>query len=175
MLSEGVRASAAAPARRLSKAFVVAEIALAFALMTTSAILVVHMRNLGRVSLGFEPDGLVAFELILPRRVDPAASPEARRAEQQRWPSSAAEQARLMEALRQTPGVTGAACVSQVTADSGCGGTRHLLRGPAAGCRGQRSCFTDVTPDFFSTLRMSLRAGRFLNESDQRPRAVGGR
>ena len=67
VLSEGVRASAAAPARRLSKAFVVAEIALAFTLLTTSAILVVHMRNLERVSLGFDPDGLVAFNLTLPR------------------------------------------------------------------------------------------------------------
>ena len=67
VLSEGVRASAAAPAQRLSKAFVVAEIALAFTLLTTSAILVVHMRNLERVSLGFDPDGLVAFNLTLPR------------------------------------------------------------------------------------------------------------
>ena len=66
VLTEGVRASAAAPARRLSKAFVVAEIALAFTLLTTSAILVVHLRNLGRVSLGFDPDGLVTFELTLP-------------------------------------------------------------------------------------------------------------
>ena len=38
VLSEGVRASAAAPARRLSKAFVVVEIALAFTLLTTSAV-----------------------------------------------------------------------------------------------------------------------------------------
>ena len=70
VLSEGVRASAAAPARRLSKAFVVAEIALAFTLLTTSAILVVHLRNLERVSLGFDPDGLVAFDLTLPRRAE---------------------------------------------------------------------------------------------------------
>ena len=68
VLSEGVRASAAAPAQRLSKAFVVAEIALAFTLLATSAILVVHMRNLERVSLGFDPDGLVAFNIALPRR-----------------------------------------------------------------------------------------------------------
>ena len=67
VLSEGVRASAARPAQRLSKAFVVVEIALAFTLLTTSAILLVHMRNLERVSLGFDPDGLVAFNLTLPR------------------------------------------------------------------------------------------------------------
>src|SRR4029079_8900073 len=68
VLSEGIRASAGAPARRLSKAFVVAEIALAFTLLTTSAILVIHLRNLGRVSLGYEPDGLLTLELTLPAR-----------------------------------------------------------------------------------------------------------
>src|SRR5438093_2414867 len=110
VLSEGVRASAAAPARRLSKAFVVAEIALAFTLMTTSAILVVHLRNLGRVSLGFEPDGLVAFKLTLPRRV---MTSNAGRPEQER----------LMAALRQTPGVTGVTFANQLPAAPGCGGT----------------------------------------------------
>ena len=95
VLSEGVRASAAAPAQRLSKAFVVAEIALAFTLLTTSAILVVHLRNLGRVSLGFDPDGLVAFELVLPSRVvaSEARTAEARRAEQERLNPTAVVQA----------------------------------------------------------------------------------
>ena len=118
VLSEGVRASAAAPARRLSKAFVVAEIALAFTLLTTSAILVVHLRNLGRVSLGFDPDGLIAFELVLPRRVaSEAGSAEARRAEQKQLAEARrAEQARLIDALRQTPGVTGAAFANSLPA-----------------------------------------------------------
>ena len=169
VLTEGVRASAGAPARRLSQAFVVVEIALAFVLMTMSAILIVHMRNLGRVPLGFEPDGLIAFELVLPRRVvSEAASAEARRAEQQRLAEvRRAEQARLMEALRRTPGVTSAAAVSQVTADSGCGGTAIYVEGQAPDAPGQRICVAEVTPDFFSTLRMSLRSGRFLSESDQ--------
>jgi hypothetical protein len=74
VLSEAF-APSAAPARRLSKAFVVAEIALAFTLLTTSAILVVHLRNLGRVSMGFDPDDVVAFGLTLPRRTpDPRLS-----------------------------------------------------------------------------------------------------
>jgi predicted permease len=152
-LSEGVRASAAAPARRLSKAFVVAEIALAFTLLTTSAILVAHLRNLGRVSLGFDPDGLVAFELALPRR-----APEARRP----------EQARLMEALRQTPGVTGAAFANQLP-DPGCGGggTSIFVEGRPQNALGQRVCVTSATPDFFATVRIPLRTGRLLSESDQ--------
>ena len=175
VLSEGVRASAAAPARRLSKAFVVAEIALAFTLLTASAILVVHLRNLGRVSLGFDPDGLVAFELALPRRViaPEARSAEERRAEQKRLAEARrAEQQRLMDALRQTPGVTGAAFANQLSAP-GCygGGTSIYVEGPQDAV-GQRVCFIVATPDFFSTLRIPLRSGRFLSESDRNPDAL---
>ena len=161
VLSEGVRASAAAPARRLSKAFVVAEIALAFTLLTTSAILVVHMRNLERVSLGFDPDGLVAFDLTLPR----GAGTSEERAEQRR-----AAQARLMDALRQTPGVTGAAFASQLPAGPFCGDTPIYVEGRPPDALGQRVCPVGATPDFFSTMRIPLRAGRLLNESDSQQR-----
>ena len=158
VLSEGVRASAAAPARRLSKAFVVAEIALAFTLLTTSAILVVHLRNLERVSLGFDPDGLVLFDLALPRRTE--ASAEARALARR------AEQARLMDALRQTPGVTGAAFANQLPAGPFCGDTPIYVEGRPRDALEQRVCVLVATPDFFSTMRIPLRAGRLLNESD---------
>ena len=161
VLSEGVRASAAAPAQRLSKAFVVAEIALAFTLLTTSAILVVHMRNLQRVSLGFDPDGLVAFNLALPRGAGTAQE----RAEQRR-----AGQARLMDALRQTPGVTGAAFASQLPAGPFCGETSIYVEGRAPDALGQRVCPVGATPDFLSTMRIPLRAGRLLDESDNQQR-----
>jgi putative ABC transport system permease protein len=161
VLSEGVRASAAAPAQRLSKAFVVAEIALAFTLLTTSAILVVHMRNLERVSLGFDPEGLVAFNLTLPRGAGTAQE----RAEQRR-----AVQARLMDALRQTPGVTGTAFASGLPAGPFCGETNIYVEGRPLDAVGQRVCPVGATPDFFSTLRIPLRAGRLLNESDSQQR-----
>jgi len=163
-LSEGVRASASAPAQRLSKAFVVAETGLAFTLLTTSVILVVHMRNLERVSLGFEPDGLVAFDLALPRRVGESSNALAERRR--------AEQARLMDALRQTPGVTGAAFASRLPAGPFCGGTVIYVEGRPEDALGQRVCLTLATPDFFSTLRIPLRVGRLLNESDRQQDAV---
>jgi predicted permease len=163
VLSEGVRASAAAPAQRLSKAFVVVEVALAFALLTTSAILVVHIRNLERVPLGFDPDGLVAFNLTLPRG---AGTPQ-ERAEQRR-----SEQARLMDALRQTPGVTGVAFASQLPAGPFCGETNIYVEGRPLYALAQRVCPVGATPDFFSTMRIPLRAGRLLNESDSRPRGA---
>ena len=155
VLSEGVRASAGAPARRLSKAFVVAEIALAFTLLTTSAILVVHLRNLGRVSLGYEPNGLVTFNLTLPRRVIAAKA----------WRP---EQERLIAALRQTPGVTGVTFASQFPTLCG-GGTNLSIEGRPADAAAERACLVQTTPDFFPTMRIPLRGGRLLNESDAQP------
>ena len=49
-LGEGARASAGARSRRLSQSLVVAEIALAFALLAVSAMLISHLRNLSRTS-----------------------------------------------------------------------------------------------------------------------------
>ena len=163
VLAEGVRASAAAPAQRLSKAFVVVEIALAFALLTMSAILVVHMRNLERVPLGFDPEGLIAFNVTLPRG---AGTPQERAAQRR------SEQARLMEALRQTPGVTAAAFASALPAGLFCGDTPIYIEGRAREALAQRVCPVGATPDFFSTLRIPLRAGRLLNESDSQPRSA---
>jgi putative ABC transport system permease protein len=159
VLTDGVRASAAAPARRLAKAFVVAEIALAFTLLATSAILVVHLRNLDRVSLGFQPDGLVTFRLTLPRRPG-LANVDAEKAR-------LAEQARLMDALRQTPGVDGAAFASQLPA-GGCGGSDFVLEDRPPDAPTSRACWSAITPDFFATMRIPLRQGRLLNESDVR-------
>jgi putative ABC transport system permease protein len=164
VLSDGVRASASAPARRLSKAFVVAEIALAFTLLTTSAMLVVHVRNLGRVSLGYEPDGLLTFGLTLPRRV---MAPDSPPAEQARLATQArlAEQARLMDAIRQTPGVTGVTFASQLPGVA-CGATSLSVDGRPPDAAEQRACLVQTTPDFFATMRIPLREGRVLNQSD---------
>jgi putative ABC transport system permease protein len=153
VLTEGVRASAATPVRRLSQTFVVAEIALAFTLLTTSAILVVHLRNLGQVPLGYDPDGLVTFNLTLPRSI----AGDARRVE---W-------GRLMAALRETPGVTHAAFASQLPTFGG--GTVVFAEGRPPDAPGQRVLLVQTTPDYWSTMRIPLRAGRWLNESDDRP------
>jgi putative ABC transport system permease protein len=153
VLTEGVRASSSAPARRLSKAFVVAEIALAFTLLTSSVILVVHLRNLGHVSLGFDPDDLLTFEVTLPRRT---AGGDARRA----------EQARLMEGLQQTPGVMSAAFVNSLPIGPGCFGTSINLDGEPPGTPVHRVCIVMATPDLLSTMRIPLRAGRVLTAAD---------
>src|SRR4029453_12797091 len=98
----------------------------------------------------FDPDGLVAFDLALPRRVGETndALAERRRA----------EQARLMDAVRQTPGVTGAAFANQLSAP-GCfgGGTVIYVEGRPRDALEQRGWVVVATPDFFSRARVPPR------------------
>ena len=169
VLSEGVRASAGAPARRLSKALVVAEIALAFTLLTTSAILIVHLRNLGRVPLGYEPNGLLTFQLTLPSAVTPPNLTRAERA--QLAEARLAARAQLMDTLRQMPGVTGVTYSSQLPGLC-IGETSFSVDGRPADATEQRACLVSATPEFFSTLRIPLRQGRLLTQSDNLPTQI---
>ena len=101
VLSEGVRASAGAQARRVSRALVVAEIALAFAMLAMSAILIVHVRDLSRVPTGLNPDGLLTFSLTLPVQ----AADSGQRTQLQK---------RLLDAVRTAPGVAAATFANQL-------------------------------------------------------------
>jgi predicted permease len=175
VLTEGVRASAAAPVRRLSQAFVITEIALAFTLLAVSAILVVHLQNLGRVTLGFDTDGLLTFDLTLPRPpAAPAPPADATRAERrhlghQRTAARVAEQQRLIDALQQTPGITGAAYANQLPAYPGCLGTTVHVNGRPLDTTGQRVCLVVASPDYLRTMGIPLRAGRFVTAADIEP------
>ena len=51
-------------------------------------------------------------------------------------------------------------------ADTGGGGTTVSVEGRPQDALGQRVCLVRATPEFFSTMRIPLRAGRVLNESD---------
>src|SRR5207247_2148308 len=83
--------------------------------------------------------GLVACNLTWPRR----AGSSGERAERRR-----AEQARLMDTLRQTPGVTGAAFASQLPAGPFCGDTLIYVEGRPPDALGLRVCPVGATPDF---------------------------
>jgi predicted permease len=154
-LTDGVRATSGAPVRRLSQALVVAEIALAFTLLTVAVILVVHLQNLGRVPTGLNPEGVLTFEVAAPARVVSSKA-------------LVPFQRRLLEALEAVPGVRSAALVNQLPLDGCCmGGTVHV-DGRPPGDEGRRVSFLFVTPGFLPAMGIPLRAGRFLTESDTR-------
>jgi predicted permease len=158
VLTEGVRASAGAGIRKLSRALVVSEIALAFTLLAVSAILIVHLRNLTRVATGFDPDHVLTFQLTLPDAV---------RLSPRRVPY----QTSLVEALEAIPSVSRAGFANDLPLDGCCsGGTVHPEGGsstPDVGTR--RVSFMFVSHGYFQAMGIRLRRGRFLNESDMNP------
>ncbi len=154
VLTDGVRASAGARARRLSQGLVIAEVALAFALLAASAVLIAHLRGLSRVATGFDYNNLLVFELTMPEEVI-------------RSTARVSYQRRLIEALEAIPGVSGAALASGIPLDGCCFGGAVYPEGRAAAAPDtQRNSFVFVSPGYFRTLSIPLRSGRVLEESD---------
>ena len=124
VLTEGVRASAGSPVRKVSQALVVAEIALAFTLLTvpssSSCIFAISVAS----QLASIPANLLTFQLSAPGRV---VGPR----------SLAPFQKRLIDALEAIPGVTSAGVVNQLPLDGCCMGGTVLRRGTAT--RGRRA------------------------------------
>ncbi len=155
VLSEGVRASAGARSRKLSQALVIAEIALAFTLISAGALLVWHLRNLNRTSPGFDPNGLLTFQLT-------RAGAQGANASQ-----TSAYADKLIDTLESIPGVTDAAVANQLPLAGCCFSTSLSPEVRTTGVEVHQSVsFMVVSPSYFKTLRIPLLAGRLLNAHD---------
>lgn len=155
VLSDGVRATAGARSRRISQSLVIAEVGLAFTLLTVGAILFTHLGNLTRVWPGFNPDHLLTFQLD----VAPADYPTAAKI--------APYQKRLIGALNTSPGVTGAALVNQLPLYGCCYSTTIFPEGRTLDPNSvQRISYLVTSPTYVRTMQIPLLKGRFLNEHD---------
>ncbi len=153
VLSEEVRSSAGKRSRSLSQWLVVAEIALAFALLTVGALLIMHLRNLSNTNAGFSPDQLLSFRLTLSTEMMEKGR--------------VAYEHRMLDELQHVPGVTAVAYSNQVPLAGCCMSSAIYPEDrPANLNAGQRISLMIVTPDYLKVLRIPLRAGRFLNDHD---------
>ena len=155
VLNEGVRSSASSRSRRLSQSLVVAEIALAFTLLTIGTVLISHMARLGRTATGFNPDNLLTFQLTRIERE--GMTREARQH----------DQARFTTTLAQIPGVASAAVTNQLPLDGCCFSTSLYPDGVHLGENFvQRVSFLAASPEFLATMQIPLRAGRAIDARD---------
>jgi len=155
VLGEGVRASAGGRSRRLSHSLVVGEIALAFALLAASVVLIINMSNLSRVSPGFDAENILTFELSLPA---PLAADSGKRVP---------VQLRIMQSLEAIPGVEHVAFANQTPLDGCCMGTTVYPEGrPVDLSASQRTSLMTVSPGYFRAMRIPLRSGRTLTDRD---------
>jgi putative ABC transport system permease protein len=157
VLRRGGRGSSTRMSGRVRKALAAAELALATVLLIGAGLFIRSLANLERVHLGFDPHGLITFQLAPPTAKYPLSgrAPRLYRA--------------LLDALQSIPGVRGAAVSSGIPFGLG-NYSRHpmittgksLLPPDAAVPIDWRS----VSPGYFKTMGIPLLRGRDFTDAD---------
>jgi putative ABC transport system permease protein len=159
-LREGGRGMAGARSHWLQHSLIVAETALAVALLTCGGLLLQTFEHLRNADLGIRSEKLLTFEAPLFRH-----SPYA-----QRTPFINA----MLEKVRAVPGVVSAGAISNIPFTNYANASFYRLEGQSTGengLAGQVSLFRNVSRDYFATVGAQLREGRFFEPSDQRSEA----
>jgi putative ABC transport system permease protein len=140
-------------------AFVIAEIALAVVLVVGAGLLARSLVALSAVDMGFRPDRLLVLTTAVPvRNMDDA-------------PRATAFYRDLLPELRAIPGVIALAGVTGLPTAVQSNGGYLLEGGPTfdqVGVRAPQAVFTVVTPDYFRTMGVPLKAGRDFTDGDRR-------
>jgi predicted permease len=142
---------------RLRRVLVAAEVGLALTLLVGAGLLLRTGVNLSRASLGFDPEGLLSARIGFP----------AEGYEGHERPARAFEA--ILERLRARPEVVGAALVSKIPLTTGRTTNGLIPEGREFSAR--TAIETDlqiVSPGYFDTMRISLRAGRTFTAQDRR-------
>jgi putative ABC transport system permease protein len=148
---------------RLRSALVVAEMAVAVALVVGASLLIRSFLALGVVDLGFETDRLLVLETSVPAR-DVAGAERATAFYEQLLPRLA-----TMPGVRSVAAVRGLPTARARFGHESNGG--YWLEGGddprTAGVRLPQAVFTVATPDFFKTMGIPLRRGRDFSARDR--------
>jgi putative ABC transport system permease protein len=143
--------------RRMRSVLVVAEVALAFALMVGSGLLLRSLQHWFAVDAGFDPSQLLTMQV----------QTSGRRFRENATTTRFFEDA--LEAVRNVPGVAAAALTSQLplSGDSELYGV-HFESSPIQAEAEDHSAFRyAVSPGYIETMRIPLRRGRLLNDRDR--------
>ena len=144
-LVTGLKDATASRSPLARKILVTAEVALSVVLLSSAGLLLKTMANIQNIDLGFQPKNLLVLRLPIPRND----------------PNAAARLQACYDAIAALPGVQSAALTSQQPL------TGEHLRNAAGFSANDRI----VSPNYFATLGIALKHGRFFTHSD-RQRAV---
>ena len=138
---------------RVGSLFIVSEIALSFILLAGAGLLVKSFLRLREIDPGFNADNVLAMRLSLPPGKYEQAEPRAQIYKQ------------LVDQIKATPGVQSAAAVLSLPLS---GDTFNVWRAviregrPLTPGEETNAQHLTITPDYFQTLQIPLKAGRLL-------------
>ncbi len=139
---------------KLRGGLIIGEIALAILLLTGAGLLFRTFTNLNNVHPGFQAEGLLSAQTVLPRNLsrDPAM--------RTRFYTE------VLDRIRTVPGVAQATFASTVPTLWKGGISSFTLEDRGYDPARNQAMMRQVTADYFSTMKIPLLEGRFLNGSD---------
>ncbi len=153
-LKEETRASAGGVRTRLRGVLVVAEIAFSLVLLIGSGLMVKSLTALLSRDPGFDAKNLLAFAVNLPPTSYPK-DPDAIRFDKE-----------FTERLRALPGIAGVASNSVVPLTGNGASIRFVIEGQPVAKGHENECnIRDVSNNYFSVMKIPLRAGRLFDDS----------
>jgi len=164
-LKDASRGSDGRRSQRLRSLLVVAEVSLAVILLVGAGLMIRSVQNLAALDPGFDPGAVLTLRLSLPLGNTPNASPAAS-------PGGPAISARtVLERIRSVPGVAAASLVTDVPLSGDGAATFYAAEGqsPMTAQNMPRAYIHRITGDFFSTMRIPMKAGRTFLETEMTP------
>ncbi|MEY2577917.1 MAG: hypothetical protein QOI49_741 [Verrucomicrobiota bacterium] len=157
-LKEGGRGATSGLRRnRLRNALVIAEVALALVLLVGAGLLLKSFVRLQNVHPGFETKNVLTMEVALPLLKYPRGKPVAD------------FYAEAIRRVKELPGVEAAAFTSILPLSGTNSDSSFAIEGrdPAVDKVYPDEEIRDITPEYFSVIKVPLLQGRFFNDSDQ--------
>jgi len=158
MLKDSGRYGTETGRRNLAGSFlIVSEIALSFILLASAGLLIKSFINLRKIDPGFNSDNVLVMRLSSPPGKYAQGEPRAQLYKQ------------LIDRVKATPGVQSAAAILSLPLN---GDTFNVWRGliregrPMTPAEQTNAQNLPVTPDYFQTLQIPLKAGRFFTDQD---------
>ena len=157
-LAEGGRTGAGRRVERIRSLLVVAEITASVVLLVAAGLLIRALWKVHAVDPGFEPRAVLTLRTMLPL---PKYNTVERRSQFYRH---------VLEQVEELPGVDRAAYITALPLGPMGGGIWPITTDgrPADGAEQETASLRIVTPGFFETLRIPLRAGRDVEDRDTR-------
>ena len=150
------RATAGIRNVRLRSFFVVSEVALAFVLLVGAGLLIHSFAAILRQPLGFNPDNVLTMHLFLSEARYPSDSPQAKQYLH-----------RVLEKLESVRGVQSVGMIDALPLAGGASTDIEIVGRPVPDPNDEPEVdIRIVSPGFFRTLEIPLRAGRWFTESD---------
>ena len=161
-LKDSSRGSDGTRSQRVRSALVVAEVSLAVVLLVGAGLMIRSVQKLAALNPGFDPESVLTLRISVPLGNTPNASPAGS-------PVGPAVSARtVLERVRAVPGVAAASLASDVPLSGEGAANFYTAEGqPAMTAQNMPRAYVHrISPDFFSTLHIPMRAGRTFLDSE---------